>query len=98
MPILLTGGLPNDYREANGYSTEAAYRDGHREVNKQRTEAIVRMAFTEKRSTETLANTESRDAEICKCDVQSGFTRAEACSCHGEYDHLLYAYVIDMDQ
>jgi hypothetical protein len=28
MPILFTGGLPNDYQEANGYSTEAAYRDG----------------------------------------------------------------------
>jgi len=28
MPIHLTRGLPNDYREANGYSTEAAYRDG----------------------------------------------------------------------
>ena len=28
MPILLTGGLPNDYREAIGYSTEAVYREG----------------------------------------------------------------------
>jgi len=28
-----TGGLPNDYQEANGYSTEAACRDGRREVD-----------------------------------------------------------------
>ena len=69
MPILLTGGLPNDYREANGYSTEAAYRDGHREVKQERTKAIIQMTFTEKRSTETLLNAESRDGEICKCNI-----------------------------
>ena len=33
IPNHLTGGLPNDYREANGYSTEAAYRDCRREVD-----------------------------------------------------------------
>jgi len=33
MPNHLTRGLRNDYREANGYSTEAAYLDSHREVN-----------------------------------------------------------------
>jgi len=44
---------------------------------------------TEKQSTQTLPNVESRDAEICKCNVQSGFPRAEARSYHGEYDHLL---------
>jgi len=32
IPNHLTGGLPNDYREAHGYSTKAAYRDGRREV------------------------------------------------------------------
>jgi hypothetical protein len=47
------------------------------------------MTFTEQRSTETLRNTESRDAEICISNVQSGFSRAEARSYHGEYDHLL---------
>jgi len=47
------------------------------------------MTLTEKRPTETLQNAESRDAEICKCNVQSGFLRAEARSYHGEYDHLL---------
>jgi len=47
------------------------------------------MTITEKRSTETLQNAESRDAEICKCDVQSGFPTAEAHSYHGEYDYLL---------
>jgi len=47
----LPEGLPNDYRETNGYSTEAAYRDGHRE----------------KRATETLPNAESRDTGIRIC-------------------------------
>jgi len=40
-------------------------------------------------ATETLPDAESRDAEICKCNAQSGFPRAEARSYHGEYDHLL---------
>jgi hypothetical protein len=31
MPNHLTRGLPNDCRETNKYSTEAAYRDGHKE-------------------------------------------------------------------
>jgi len=56
------------------------------------------MTFTEQRSTETLPNAEARDAKICKRDVPSGFPRAEARSYHGEYDHLLYAYMLDMDQ
>jgi hypothetical protein len=46
----------------------------------------------------TLPKAESREAEICICNVQSGFPRGEARSYHGEYDHLLYAYVLDMDQ
>ena len=32
IPNHLTGSLPNDYQKANGYSTEAAYRDTHQEV------------------------------------------------------------------
>ena len=81
MPILVIGGLPNDYREANRYSTEAPYRDGHKEVNRERTEAIMRMTFTE-----TLLNAESRDGEICNCNVRCSLLRAEALSFHGEYD------------
>jgi hypothetical protein len=73
MPNHLTRGLPNDYRETNGYSTEAAYRDGHREVDQERTEAIIRMTFREKRATETLPNAESRDAEICIYNIQAAF-------------------------
>jgi len=75
--------------ESQRIFAEAAYWDCHREVNQERTEAIIRMTSTEKRSTETLPNAESRDAEICICNVQSGFPRAEARSYHGEYDHLL---------
>jgi len=41
-------GLPNDYREVNRYSTNAAYREGYKEVDQERTEAIIRMTFTEK--------------------------------------------------
>jgi len=89
MPNHISRGLPNDNREANGYSTEAAYRDGHREVDQERTEGIIRMTFREKQATETLPNAESRDAEICICNVQSGFPRAEERFYHGEYDHLL---------
>jgi len=33
IPNHLSRGLPNDYRVVNGYSTEAAYRDGRREVD-----------------------------------------------------------------
>jgi len=33
MPNHHTRGLTNDYRAANGYSTEATNRDGHREVD-----------------------------------------------------------------
>jgi len=63
MPNHLTRGLPNDYRETNGYSTETAYQDGQREVDQERTEAIIQMTFTEKQSTETLPDAELTDAE-----------------------------------
>ena len=72
-----TRGLPNNYWETNEYCTEAAYRDGDRDSNPERTEAIIRMTFTENRPTDTQQNAESRDAEICKCDVQWGFPRGE---------------------
>jgi len=94
MPTLHTRDLPKDYREANRYSTEAAYRDGHREVNQERTKAMIRMTFTEKRSTETLLNAELRDGEICKCNVLSGFPRAEARFYHGEYHRLLWCLCV----
>jgi hypothetical protein len=81
-------GLPHDYQEANGYSTDAAYRDGHRGFNQQCTEAIIGMTFREMRAAETVPNAESRDIKICICNVQSGFLRAEACYYRGEYDHL----------
>jgi hypothetical protein len=86
--------LEIDYRhfiplQVNKYSTEAAYRVGPREVDYERTEAIIQMTFTEERSSETLPNAESRDSEICICHTQGGFPRAEAHSSHGEYDHLL---------
>jgi len=35
MPNHLARGLPKDYQEANGYSTEAAYRDTHQEVDQE---------------------------------------------------------------
>jgi hypothetical protein len=36
-----TRELPNDYREANEYSSEAAYPDGHRDFNQESTEVII---------------------------------------------------------
>jgi len=82
-------GLPNNYWEVNQYFTEAVYKDGHRDFNQDRTEAIIRMTFTEKRAAENLPNPKSKGAEICILNVQSGFRRAEARSYPGEYDHLL---------
>jgi hypothetical protein len=88
MPHHLTRGLPNDYQEANGHSTETAYRDGHTEVDREHTKVIIRMSFTENRSTETQLNAQSRDGENWKCNPQSGFPRAEPLLLHGEYDLL----------
>jgi len=83
MPNHLTRGLPNDYREANGYSTEAVHR-WPRDDDQEQTEATIQMTYTE-----TLPNAESRDAAISICNEQSGCPRAEPRSYRGEYDHLL---------
>jgi len=48
-------------------------------------------------STETLANAQSCDAEICSCDVESGSLRADACFYQGVYNHILYADMLDMN-
>jgi hypothetical protein len=98
MPNHRTQGLPNDYREANEYSIEAAYRNGHREVDLEPTEPTIRMTSTEKRSTETLPKAELRDAEICKCNVQSSFLRAEAHLFMVSMTTSWNAYVLDMDR
>jgi len=58
-----------------------------REVDRERTEAIIRMTFTEKRATET---TKCRIKRWWNPHLQSGFPRAEARSYCGEYDHLLW--------
>jgi len=86
----ITRGVTNDCRETNENSTEAAYQDGNREVDPERTEAITQMTITKKRSTETLLNPTSWNGEIGQCNVQSRFPRAAAWSYHGEYDHLLW--------
>jgi len=89
MPNHITRGFPNYYMEANWYSTEAAYRDNHSEVDQECTEAIIRKTFTKKWSTETLLNSPWRDGKIIIWNVESGVPSAEVCSYHGEYDHLL---------
>jgi len=82
--------LTERHTELNAQTTlREAYRDDYRDINQERTEAVIQMTSTEKQSIETLPNAESRYAEICICNVQSGFPRAEAHSYHGEYDHLL---------
>jgi len=63
IPNHLTGGLPNDYREANGYSTEAAYRDGRREVDQEVYHKVDRQSLpSQPRFTETPALPESASA------------------------------------
>jgi len=89
-------GLPNDYRETNGYSTEAANRDGHREVDQERTETIIRMTSTEKRSTETLPDAESTDAGIRIC--KAAFQEQKCAPIAGSMTTYCEAYVLDMDQ
>jgi hypothetical protein len=67
-------------------------------VDQERTEAIIRMNFTEKRSTETLPNAQLRDAEICKCNAQSGFPRAKRAPITVSMITYFEAYVLDTDQ
>jgi len=96
IPILVPGGLPNDYQEANGYSTEAAYRDGHREVDQEHTEVIIRMTFRKKRATDTLRNADSREAGICICKPPfRERKRTPIAVCMTTYCEV---YMLDMDQ
>jgi len=63
IPNHLTGGLPNDYREANGYSTKSAYRDGRREVDQEVYHEVDRQSLPSRaRFTETPAQLESASA------------------------------------
>jgi len=63
IPNHLTGGLPNDYREVNGYSTEAAYQDGRREVDQEVYHEVDRQSLPSRpRFTETPALLESVSA------------------------------------
>jgi hypothetical protein len=80
----MTRGLPN------------AYRDGHRRVDQERTEAIIRMTFTEKRFTETLPDAESRDAGIRIC--KAAFREQRRTSIAVSMTTYCEAYVLGMDQ
>jgi hypothetical protein len=75
----MTRGLPN------------AYRDGHRRVDQERTEAIIGMTFRE-----TLPNAESRDTgiRICKAAFREQKPAPITVSMTTYWD----AYVLDMDQ
>ena len=86
---------PNDYWEANRYSTEAVYW-WPREVDQECTEAIIRLASTEKRSTETLPDAESRDAgnPIWK----AAFPEQKRAPIAVSMTTYCEAYVLDMDQ
>jgi len=80
----------------NLYSTEAAYRHGHWEVDQERTEAIIRMTFTKKWSTRTLPNAESRDAGIRIC--KAAFQQQKRGPITVSITTWGEAYVLDMDQ
>jgi len=63
IPSHLTGGLPNDYPESNRYSTEAAYRDGRREVDEEVYHEVDRQSLPSRpRFTETPALLQSASA------------------------------------
>jgi hypothetical protein len=63
IPNHLTGGLPNDYQEANGYSTEAAYRYGRREIDQEVYHEVDQQSLPSRpRFTEILALLESASA------------------------------------
>jgi len=96
MPNDITIGLPNDYPESNEYSTKAVYRNGHREVDKKCTEAIIRTTFTEKRSTETLPNNDMpRPANAMYKAAFREQTRAPITVSMTTY---CQSYVLDMNQ
>jgi hypothetical protein len=62
-PNHLARGLPNHYQEANGYFTEAAYRDGCREVDQEIYHEVERQSLPSRpRFTETPALLESASA------------------------------------
>jgi hypothetical protein len=96
LPNGILNWMPNDHTQrptewlprSKQNSTEAAYRDGLRDFDQECTNAIIKMTFIEKWSIETLLNAESRDGEICKCNAQSGFPRADALMLHSVYDLL----------
>jgi hypothetical protein len=63
IPNHLTGGLPNDHQEANGYSSEAAYRDGGSEIDQEVYYEVDRQSLPSRpRVTETPALLESASA------------------------------------
>jgi len=72
--------VPKEYRQANGYPTEA----------------IIQMTFTEKQSTETLPNAESRDARIRICKV--AFREQKRAPIAVSMTTQCEAYMLDMDQ
>ena len=87
--------LPNDYWEANGYTTEAVDR-WPREVDQERTEAIIWMTTTEKRSTETSPDAKSRDVAMRIC--KAAFREQRHTSITVSMTTYCEAYVLDMDQ
>ena len=67
-----------------------------REVDQERTEAIIRMTSTEKRSTETLPDAESRDAGIRIC--KAVFREQRHTPIAVSMTTYCEAYVLDTDQ
>jgi hypothetical protein len=94
MPNHISRGLPNDYREANRYCTKAVYR-GPREVDQERTEAIIRMTDTEKRSSETVPDGESKAAGIRLC--KAAFPEQKRAHIAVSMTTNCEAYVLDLD-
>jgi hypothetical protein len=98
MPNHHTRGLPNDYREANEYSTEAAYRDGHRDFNQERTEAIIRMTFTEKRPLRPCRMLNFEMPRYANAMYKAAFREQKRAPIMVSTITYFDAYVLDMDQ
>jgi len=98
MPNYISRGLPNDYQEANGYSTEAAYRDGHREVHQERTEAIIRMTFTEERPPRPYQMQNEEVPESVYAMYKAAFREQKRAPIEVNMTTSCEAYVLDMDR
>jgi len=86
MPNHMTRGLPN------------AYRDGHKRVDQERTETIIRMTFTEKRPTEPYQMPNQEMPKSAYTMYKAAFREQKRAPIAVSMTTYCEAYVLDMDQ